>query len=182
MREGERKITKTQKKNSITSHGSPCTPQNLVTQLATANLLLAIHSTELCSSEDSSQWLSDLTVKRDSLRKHVQPQIYCRSTCTMITDHWVHGDLQCVDLHDQLLVFFSAPLSEINARDRREAKKQKKTTLLKGSQPAFVFHHHAIPKPYITIQDTCYMSHRLLQARITSAPRPRDRWPHLRWS
>ena len=83
MREGERKKTNTEKKNSIISHGiCPANQQNLDTQLATAKLLLAIHST--CNSADleAKTLHSDcLTVKRDPLRKHVQTQIY------KITDH-----------------------------------------------------------------------------------------------
>ena len=61
----------------------------------------------------------------------------------------------------------------INARDRRETKKEK-NDIAERVAASLRFHHHAIPKPYITIQDTCYMSHRLLQAHITSARRPRD--------
>ena len=66
-------------------------------------------------------------------------------------------------------LFFCLHHSPKSMRAIDEKQRRRKTTLLKWSLPAFVFHHHAIPKPYITIQDTCYMSHRLLQARITSA-------------
>ena len=48
--------------------------QNLDTQLATAKLLLAIHSARN-SAEVKSLHSDCLTVKQDPLRKHVQPQI-----------------------------------------------------------------------------------------------------------
>ena len=42
----------------------------------------------------------------------------------MITDHWVHGDLQCRSTWSTIC-FFSSRLSEINAHDWRETKKKK---------------------------------------------------------
>ena len=107
------------KKNSITSHGSPCTQQNLDTQLATAKLLLVIHSTR--NSAAVKTFHSDcLTVKRDPLRKHVQPQIY-----------YDHGPLiECmetysVDQHDQLFVFFLHDFSKsMRTIDEKQRKKR----------------------------------------------------------
>ena len=72
---------KKQKKKTASHPMYPANQQNLDTQLATAKLLLAIHSAR--NSAEAKTLHSDcLTVKRDPLRKHVQPQI------DNDIDHW----------------------------------------------------------------------------------------------
>ena len=56
----------------------------------------------------------------------------------MITDHWVHGDLHSVDLHDQLLVFFFCTTLRNQCVRSTRNKEEKKRHCLKGRcQPSF---------------------------------------------
>ena len=99
----------------------PANQQNLDTKLATAKLWLAIHS---ASNSAEVKTLCSDCLKRHPLRKHVQEQI-----SGLITDHWVHGDLQCRSTWSTIcfVLFFSLQDSpnSMHAIDEKQTKKKR---------------------------------------------------------
>ena len=121
---GQKEEKQTQKKKTASHPMAAIYPapnqQNLDTQLTTAKLLLAIHSARNSADLEAKTIhinIDCLTVKRDSLRKHVQPQIY------KITDQWVHGDLQCRPSWSTICFFLhdsSKPMCAIDEKQRNK--------------------------------------------------------------
>ena len=113
MRESERKKKQTQKKKQHHILWQPMYPanqQNLDTQLA------ATKWQNCCSLSIAHATLHKWRVFTVLVTVWQCNKIHFASMCsrrsTMITDHWVHGDLQCRSLHDQLFAFFSTQLSK----------------------------------------------------------------------